>query len=255
MAFFNLNNKILADQKVRQAFSLATDKQQIINEVFKGNAVLPVSPWLSADQPLASGTDLEKAKGLLDAAGWKLDSKTNLRTDKKGTALELTIVTNDSLANSKAAELLSNQWKSLNVKINLSVLPGKQLSETVIKPRNFDVLIFPEKFGADPDPFPFWHSSQIKDPGFNLTGFADPLVDKLIIEARTTTDKKIREQKLAQFNDIIMSQAPVILLDQTEFIYAVDSRIKNLDLKVLYDPSMRFESIQNWYVAEKRVWK
>jgi peptide/nickel transport system substrate-binding protein len=256
IAFFNLNNKILNDQNVRLALSLATNKQQIIDNVFGGNAFLPVSPWLGQEVAAATSTvDINQAQSLLDNAGWKIDPKTGIRTNKQGKALAFTISTNDSLVNSKAAETLADQWKVLNITVNLNILPSKQLTDTLIKPRTFDVLLFPQKFGTDPDPFPFWHSSQVKDPGFNLTGFSDPVADKLIIDARTTTDKTVQIQDYQQFNSLIMSKVPIIFLDQTEYIYAIDSGIKNVHLNVLFDPSQRFNTINQWYVAEKRIWK
>ncbi len=256
IVFFNLNNKILSDQNVRLALSLATDKQQIINQVFAGNAFLPVSPWLGQGQIAATSTvDLNQAKNLLDNGGWEINPATGIRANKQGQALAFTVSTNDSLVNSKAAEILADQWKALNITVNLNILPSKQLTDTLIKPRTFDVLLFPQKFSADPDPFPFWHSSQVKDPGFNLTGFADAAADSLIINARTTTDKNAQAQDYQQFNSIIMSKVPIIFLDQTEYIYAVDSNVKNIRLNVLYDPSQRFNEISQWYMATKRVWK
>lgn len=259
VVFFNLNNKILTDIKVRKALSLATDKEQIVSQIFKNNALLPGSPLLFSTQQAPDQTkpekNLDQAKALLDEAGWKIDTKSNVRTSKKGTAFEISLITNDSLVNSKAAQVLAEQWRELNIKVNLSVLPSKQLTDTVIKPRTFDVLLFPQKFGADPDPFLFWHSSQVKDPGYNLTGFADQSADKLIIEARTTTDKQTREQDYQQFSQLIAEKVPVIFLDQTEFIYALDNKIKNVNLKVLYDPSHRFYDVSNWHVTEKRIWK
>jgi peptide/nickel transport system substrate-binding protein len=256
VVFFNLNNKILGDQNVRLALALATDKQQIIDQVFDGNAYLPVSPWLGPGQPAATSTaDLSQARSILDSDGWKIDPSTGIRTNKQGQTLKFTISTNDSLVNSKAAEILADQWKALNITVNLNVLPGQQLTDTLIKPRTFDVLLFPQKFGANPDPFPFWHSSQVKDPGFNLTGFADATVDSLIINARTTTDTAQQQQDYQQFNSLIMSKMPIIFLDQTEYVYAIDSNVKNIQLNVLYDPSQRFNDIGQWYMETKRVWK
>jgi len=140
------------------------DKQQIINQ-FLPARFLPVSPWLGPKQAAATSTvDLNQAKSLLDNGGWKINPATGIRTNKQGQALAFTISTNDSLVNSKAAEILAGQWKALNITVNLNILPSKQLTDTLIKPRTFDVLLFPQKFGADPDPFPFWHSSQVKDP-------------------------------------------------------------------------------------------
>jgi peptide/nickel transport system substrate-binding protein len=258
VVFFNLNNKILSDQNVRTALSLATNKQQIIDQVFKGNALLPISPFLfntGENKTIDSKTDINQAKTLLDNSDWKVDTKTGIRTNKKGAPLEITLATNDSLVNSNAAGLLADQWKKLNIKVNLSILPSKQLNDKLIKPRAFDALLFPQKFGADPDPFLFWHSSQVKDPGFNLTGFVDTNADKLLIDARTTTDKAKRDSDYQQFNNLITTKTPIIIIDQTEYIYATDSDIKNVNFNTLYDPSYRFDNISNWYISEKRVWK
>jgi peptide/nickel transport system substrate-binding protein len=256
IVFFNLNSPIFNDINIRQALTLATDKQQVINQVFGGNAFLPVSPWLGQDQPAATSTvNLNKAESLLDQDGWKINPSTGIRTNKQGQPLKFTLSTNDSLADSNAAQVLVDQWKKLNIMANLNVLPGNQLSDTLIKPRTFDVLLFPQKFSPDPDPFPFWHSSQVKDPGYNLTGFSNPAADKLITDARTTTDVATEQQDYQQFNSLIMSQFPIIFLDQAEYVYAIDSSVKNVLLNVLYDPSLRFNGIAQWYMETKRVWK
>jgi peptide/nickel transport system substrate-binding protein len=256
VVFFNLNNKFLGEQAVRSALSLSTNKQQIVEEVFKNNALIPTSPMLFNGQAQSSSPvyDVEKAKQTLDAAGWKVDAKTNLRLKNKQT-LELTITTNDVSVNSKAAEIVADQWRALNIKVNLNLIPTKQLTDTVIRTRNFDVLLFPQKFGADPDPFLFWHSSQVKDPGFNLTGFVSQSADKLITEARTTTNQQVREQKYLEFNKLIIEQVPVIFLDQTVYIYAVDKNVKDVSLNTLYDPNQRFYSLPGWYMEEERVWR
>jgi len=257
--FFNLNNKILADQNIRQALALATDKKQIIGEVFNNNALIPSSPLLFTEQrnsqDNSTNVDVEQAKTRLDAAGWTINPATNLRTSKKGTTLEISLATSDALTNAKAAEILASQWRALNIKVNLTILPSKQLTDTLIKPRTFDVLLFPQKFGADPDPFLFWHSSQAKDPGVNLTGFQDAEADKLITDARTTTDRKVRQEIYERFNQIIQDKVPVIFLNQTEYIYALDKNIKNISLEFLPEPGMRFYDLPNWYTKEKRIWK
>lgn len=257
VAFFNLSNKILAEQNVRTALALATDRRQIIEEVFKNKALMPASPLLFANQAQNSPAleyNPEKAKQMLDAGGWKIDPKSNLR-QKKNLLLEFTVTTNDQLPNAKAAEILAGQWRSLNIKVNLSLFPTNQLTDSAIRSRNFDVLLFPQKFSADPDPFLFWHSSQIKDPGFNLTGFASQNADKLITQARATTNRQIREEKYAEFDKMIVAAAPIIFLDQTVYVYAIDKNIKNVNLQTLYEPSQRFYDLPNWYMEEKRVWK
>jgi len=60
------------------------------------------------------------------------------------------------------------------IKVNLSVLPAKQLTDTVIRPRAFDVLLFPQKFGADPDPFLFGTVAKLKTRALTLQAFKAP---------------------------------------------------------------------------------
>ncbi len=258
VVFFNLKNKKLANINVRKALVAATDKQQIIEDVFYGNALIPASPLLFANQNNAamesSGSDLKQAEKYLDLAGYAIDYEKGFRA-KNGEVLELTIATNDFLPNSKAAEILASQWKKLNIKINLLVLPTKQLNDEAIRPRNFEVLLFPQKFGADPDPFFFWHSSQINNPGYNWTGFENETADKLITEGRTTTNRQIREQKYLEFNSLITQEAPAIFLNQTILLYAIDNKIKNVGINTLFEPDQRMFDLPNWYIMEKRILK
>ena len=258
VVFFNLNNPILADKNVRTALTLATDRQQIINQIFKGNALLPVSPLVfnnpAARQPLPAVTDINQAKTLLDAAGWTADPQTGMRS-KKGQTFSLNVFTSDSQVNSNTAKLLLKQWGQLGIQLNLQILPSQQLNDTVIKPRIFDVLMFPQKFGQDPDPFHFWHSSQIKDPGLNLTGFSDPTVDQLIVDAQTTTDQSQRTADYQKISQTVLASNSVIFLDQAEYIYTLDNGVHNVQINSLYDSSQRFYGVENWYMSTKRVWK
>ncbi len=258
VVFFNLTNQIVSDINVRKALDAITDKQKIINKIFHGNALLPSSPLIyNSDTNTAleaGGSDLKQAEKYLEMAGWDINFETGYRT-KNDQEFIITISTNDLPSNSKTAEMLAQQWRKLNIKVNLNILPVKQLREEVIRTRNFDVLLFPQKFGADPDPFLFWHSSQTKDPGLNLTGFENSVADQLITEARTTTDTAIRKQKYRLFNKLVSQEVPVIFLNQTLFIYALGKDIKNITLNTLFEPSYRFFDVTNWYIMEKRVFK
>ena len=255
---FNLKNKHLRNGNLRKALAAATDRQQIINEAFYGNALMPTSPLVFASEGNAAGqaggTDIKQAEKFLELADYNVNYESGFRT-KDGIILELTITTNDFPANIKSAEILAAQWRKLAIKVNLQILPGKQLSEEAIKNRNFDVLLFPQKYGADPDPFFFWHSSQTSYPGLNLTGFENETADRLITEGRTTTNLETRKQKYAEFEALINRETPVIFLNQAVLLYAIDNKIKNIGLGTLYDPSSRMLDFPNWYIMEKRVLK
>lgn len=254
---FNTNGKNLENISLRQALALATDGKTITEAVFGDRAFAPSSPFSFTFEATNSYTfnkpDLELSKRLLEQAGWQVDEKTGQR-NKKNNPLEITISSADSLAQTKVAEELKKAWEKLGIKILLNILAKKDLEEKNIIPRNFEVLIIPLKIGADPDPFFYWHSSQAKAPGLNLSGLQNQAVDKLISEARTTTDTKIRAEKYSELEKLISSQYAAVFLNQSAYIYNLDKDIKNFNSELLLEPSMRMYDLPNWYLETKRVW-
>ncbi len=256
--FFNTSTKLFSDVKVRNAFNLGTDIQTIIDSIYNGQGSAINGPILrqhvSGLEDPKINYNLESAKGLLDSAGWKLDPSTNLRK-KNGVELSFTLSTNNFALNTKTAELLAGQWAKLGAKVTLNIQPTKELTENAIRPRKYDALLFAQKLGADPDPFPFWHSSQVRNPGLNLSMYANNTADKLISEARTAADKKIRDEKYRQFQTVITADAPAIFLVQNVFSYAMTEDIRGMSLNNLSDTTARFYDLPNWYTSTKRVFK
>lgn len=258
MVFFNLQNKVLASQNFRAALGQSINHKKFLEEIAKNESVLPTLPLVSENSQKfyfhLPEYDLEGAKQTLEKDGWTLDPNTKLRS-KKGAIAELTLSTNDAPANIKTAEYLADMWKNLGININLNILSTRQLTEELIKPRKFDIIIFPQKLGADPDPFVLWHSSQIKNPGLNLTGFESQQADKLITEGRTTTNQKVRDEKYFQFYSLLNEKMPAFFLSQAQYIYLASKEIKNIGFKIIYEPSQHFYDLPNWYIKTKRVWK
>ncbi|MBI3626958.1 hypothetical protein HY224_02850, partial [Candidatus Uhrbacteria bacterium] len=112
-----------------------------------------------------------------------------------------------------------------------------------------------EIIGPDPDPFPFWHSSQVDDPGLNLSLFQDKDVDRLLVEARQSSDLATREADYRKFQDIMAKQLPAIFLYSPTYTYALDRRIKGFSLDQINTPADRFNNLSEWYLKTKRIFK
>ena len=256
--FFNTSVKLFSDVAVRRAFLKATDINTIIDTVYNGQGTpinSPILPEQVAGIPEPTIMyDVEAAKAELDKAGWVFDPETNARS-KRGTQLAFTLATNNFSLNARTAELLAAQWQQIGAKVTLNILPTRELTENLIRPRAFDALLFAQKLGADPDPFVFWHSSQVKNPGLNLSGYANTTADKLMSEARATTDKNVRDEKYRQLHDIINLDIPAIFLVENVYSYAMDQSVQGLSMHVLPDTTMRFYDVNNWYIDTKRVLK
>jgi len=169
--------------------------------------------------------------------------------------LKFTLTTVEQPVLIEVAEQLKSQWQKMGVEIEITTFDVFTLEKDIIKPRKFESLLFGEVLGTIPDPFPFWHSSQDKDPGLNLTGYENKESDKLLEDARQTLDEEIRKEKLEEFQNILIEDAPCVFLYAPDYLYLVSKEIKGIETKTIIEPSQRFSGIEEWYIKTKRVWQ
>ncbi len=171
------------------------------------------------------------------------------------TPLKFTLATVNQFQLMQVADILKQQWKNIGVDVEVVALPIAQLEQDYIKPRNYDALLFGEVLGAIPDPLPFWHSSQTRDPGLNLAIYSNRDVDNLLEDIRKSSDSSARTDKLNQFQNILQKDAPAIFLYSPDYTYYVAKDVKNVAVNKITDPSKRFVGIEDWFIKTKRVWK
>lgn len=143
----------------------------------------------------------------------------------------------------------------IGAEVEIKAFPFNQLNADYLRPRNYDSLLFGEVLGEIPDPFPFWHSLQAKDPGLNLALYENKDADKLLADARQIFDEGLRKEKYAKFQEILLKDAPAVFLYRPDFIYLTSPKIRGIDPGFISDPSQRFAGIDRWYIKSKRVWK
>ncbi len=167
-------------------------------------------------------------------------------------ALKFTLTTIDQPEMIKVAESLKEQWKQIGVEIEIQSYASFQLEQNIIKPREYEALLFGEVLGAIPDPFPFWHSSQKNDPGLNLALYENEKADKLLEENRQSPDPESRAEKLASFQEILIQDLPCVFLFSPDYIYLASEEIKGVEINKITEPSKRFSGIENWYIKTSR---
>ncbi|OGG79992.1 hypothetical protein A3A39_01265 [Candidatus Kaiserbacteria bacterium RIFCSPLOWO2_01_FULL_54_13] len=271
--FFNQNkNPALADSAVRSALDLAIEKEHIVSEILKGyGAVLdgPIPPGVlgavqaSEPAPLRKGTresatsspdgNAEKARAALSRGGWSFDEKEQVWKKKK-TALELTLATADEPTLSETAQIVATAWQAAGIKVETHVYPLSELNSVVLRPRNYDAVLFGEVVGRTLDLFAFWHSSQRNDPGLNLALYTNTKADSLLAKARATTNRREREKLYRQFAELVSKDQPAVFLYAPEFIYMVPEGLGGVKLGALTQPSERYLNVYEWYTDTERVW-
>lgn len=177
------------------------------------------------------------------------------RKNKENKILSLTITTVDKPEYLTAAKAVSNAWKQIGVKTAVVSLSSQQISRDALRNHNYQVLLYGEIVGADPDVFPFWHSSQINYPGLNLSLYSDRNVDKLLEDARAMSNQSKRAENYKKFQQIIAKEAPAIYLYKPLHLIAINSAIKGVSLISGITPSDRYENINQWYRETKWQWR
>ncbi|MBI3290989.1 peptide ABC transporter substrate-binding protein [Candidatus Falkowbacteria bacterium] len=174
---------------------------------------------------------------------------------KADVILEVTLTTVNQPENIKAAELIKDFWQAVGFKVNLEIIEGGRISREIIKPRDYQILLFGIIVGGNPDPYPFWHSSQIQDPGLNLAQFASRETDKLLEDGRKTLDQEIQVQSYQRFQEILSSEIPAIFLYNPTYTYVADKKIKGINIDRIIIPADRFNDLPDWYTKTKRKYQ
>ena len=284
-------NSALADKLVRQALALAINKNEIVSTTLEQDVRLVDGPILP--DSFAYYKDLKKYKynieeamELLDKAGWQLveiteediakaeegkDSEANGEKGKAQAILNLGLgqwrqkdnnyliirfSTVDRDENKQIAEAIKKFWEEVSIKVITEFVTVNQVQPDIIKPRNFEALFYGQVIGSDPDPYAFWHSSQIGETGFNITNFVNKEVDQLLEDARLIFDKTERQEKYKRFQEIVAEEIPAIFMYSPLYTYIQSKNIKGFSSKNIFIPSDRFGNITDWYIKTKKklVW-
>ncbi|TSD03844.1 MAG: Uncharacterized protein Greene071421_578 [Parcubacteria group bacterium Greene0714_21] len=169
--------------------------------------------------------------------------------------LKLAITTLNQYPLKDVAEFVKNEWEAFGVTTVVQTFSLAELERDIIKPRNYEALLFGEILGKIPDPFPFWHSSQVKDPGLNLSGLENKKLDSTLLKLRRESSQEKRERLLEEAQDILLEEYPALTLYDTPYLYFTSPQLKGIESNLISDPSERFAGVQEWYIKTKRVLK
>lgn len=270
--FFNQGkSEVLKDDTVRKALQYGVDRDALIREVLGGEGeaiATPILPGYVGHNPEVEKVsfNVEEGARLLEEAGWKSpatsdapapesEDLTFVPREKDGVQLEFTIATVNRPEYHKTLELLQKNWQAMGVKVNVDLYSAEDIRSTVVKPRDYEALLFGQIVGTDPDPFPFWHSSQQEHPGLGLAIFRDREIDVLLEEARATNNSDERRLKYLHFQNNIARDNPAIFLYNPLYIYGVHQKMHNVQSQYISLPSDRFAGVTNWYIKTKRQWR
>lgn len=226
---FNLRSSLVSDLRVRQAFAMAVPRQQLVDRVRLGharliNSIYAPSSWAYDPTTPAVDFDPERARRLLDQAGWRTpDGNPGGVRQKDGREMRLRIFYNASNRDAEQIAVVT-QAALRQVGAELEVI-GEELSAFLNRTnRTHDVEMWVNTWISPIEPHSRFNAWKSED---NATGFADPVVDALFMKAATLSgcQNADRGQVYAEVQRRIAAEAPYIFLWEIELLYGVNSRI------------------------------
>ncbi len=261
--FFNQNKSIaLRDGAVRQALNAATDKKALIEKSLHGYGVPILGPISDLENTLESeegslvATTTEDAAAILNQAGWVKNNLGLLEKQVDGSAetLSFTLRTSNAALLTEVSEQLVEDWKKIGADVAIEQFEQTDLLQSVIRPRDFEALLFGIDMSRSLDLYPFWHSSQKDDPGLNIAQYTNLSVDALLEEARTEKNEDERIRILEGADVLIASEHPALFLFRPKMNYVVKSDIVISELPAIARSSDRFSTIDTWYTSSDTLW-
>ncbi len=263
--FYNQNSsESLKDKAVRMSLGLAIDKNKIIEGVFNNKAMVvnhPILPTMSDIQletEMKNEFDLEKANKLLDQNKWSPNKEDGVREKKIGknmVKLEFNVVVPQIPFLEETINLIKEDWQKIGVKLNPLILNPADITNEVIKTRNYQMIIFGNILRPNPDILSFWHSSERFYPGLNLALYQNKEVDSLLESIRKNFDGDSQKKDLEKLRDLITNDCPAAFLFSPIYLYIGPPGLGGFQEKVIATPSDRFENINKWYLKTARVFK
>lgn len=228
---FDLTNPLFSDKRVRQAMNYAIDRKTLVKTVLHGTGIpisgpIPAASWAYNKDVDNYDYNREKARELLDEAGWKLNSD-GIR-EKDGRKLSFRVNYKNGSGSSEGACIqLQNYLKEVGIEIKLQALDFGALINSLY-PDKFQSVVFDWVEPFDPDIFVEWHSSQCGADGMNFMTYKNPEVDVLLEKAREIQDREERKKLYFEIQQKIVADAPYVWLWNQEAAVGVNKRVKGL---------------------------
>ncbi|MFM2340073.1 MAG: hypothetical protein RLZZ360_709 [Candidatus Parcubacteria bacterium] len=259
--FFNQNKSIaLRDAAVREALEVAIDRNALVTTVLSGYGVptdTPLPPT-SADYtiPTQEKDVIQETTRMLTKAGWQKNQNGlwEKRIDGSAVTLAFTVRTAQTDLLADTASAVIEAWRAIGIQVDIEKYEQSDLLQAVIRPRDYEILLFGLDMNRTVDLYPFWHSSQREDPGLNIAQYANIEVDNLLSDARTATSSNDRDAKAVTAMNIIKNERPALFLFVPSLPYVIDKDVSVTPMEGLSKPHERFMNIENWFVAREDRW-
>jgi dipeptide transport system substrate-binding protein len=220
----------LHKQQVRQALSMAIDKQAIINAVYQGHAeigsnFIPPTLWSFNKAVKPYPYNIKKAKALLAKAGYPKGFNTNIYVPN---------IQRPYLPNSRqVAEIIQADWAKIGVKAQIVTLEwGAYLNATIAGKHQTTISGWVSDNGDPDNFFSTQVTCQAAKTGLNYSNFCNPQLDQLLARAQLISNRHQRTKLYQQVQLMMHQQAAFNTLAYGQYFTALRANVQGY----VFDP-------------------
>jgi peptide/nickel transport system substrate-binding protein len=228
---WNLDRPYFSDRRVRIAMTMLLDRETILKELLFGQGEIITGNFYRFGDAYNNNVkpypfDPQKAKALLDEAGW-IDRDGDGIRDKDGMPFRFTYL---FPAAGRFAQsigiILRHELSKVGIDMQLQSLEWVAFLK-LIHDRDFDAVQLAWSTTYDEDPYQLWHSSQV-EKGSNFIGFKNKEADALIEAGRIEFNKKKRMKIYNRLHELIHEEEPYTFLFTSPSLVAVAKRFSDV---------------------------
>jgi peptide/nickel transport system substrate-binding protein len=228
--FFNV--KRITDPLVRQAVSYAVDRPTIMRALYPNNLgevsyyYMPraLQAWDDPGIPVHE-FDSEKAKTMLNEAGWKVGPD-GIRVNSKGEKLSWDMLAPTIPSQIAAAEMISGMLKRVGIQTRIQINDFRTYEGMCIK-GDHDLCYYEWPGSSTADP---WHNTLMTSSGYfwNMGQIRDPLLDKLHQESITTLDRTKRKKIIKDYLTHVQRNALYVTVGHKPMLYMTRPEVRDV---------------------------
>ena len=250
--FFNQQKqKILKNKNIRLLINEAINRKQIIENVFHGYAYPIDNPLgnIAIEKQKEKEEKIKQYIQSIEKDGWKKDESGIYVNEKTKERLKLEIATPNIEELTHIANLIKEELLPYGINITVRVYEESDLHNKIIRPRNYEILLFGYMIEKNTDLYAFWHSSQENDPGLNISLYTNSTVDRELEQLR----KEDNAETLEKISNEINKDVPAAFIYSPAYTYLLPKKIKGEKIHII-EKQDRFSQIKDWYIFTRHVW-
>ncbi len=224
---FNLRDPILRDVRVRQALAYAIDRRPIIEYLWRNfaqpaDSILPPQSWAYDADVKRYAYDPEKARQILDSAGYRATN---------GIRFHITMKTSTEESTRVLVAVLQQQLHNVGIALDIRTFEFATFFANVTKGAYQMYSMNWAGGSEDPDFFEYaFHSDKFPPHGANRSFYSNPKLDALINQGRAETNPARRKAVYAEVQQILANDLPYINLWYLDNVVVHTKRVHNLKL-------------------------